>query len=56
MITIKIIALWFLYTSLCFWLARCGLGKLFNEDRGINTFFVLLSQGIGAALVYALHM
>ena len=58
-ITTKFIALWFLFSSIVFLglVTILRTRSLYHEqpDRDINTFLIIFSQGIGAAIAYALY-
>ena len=56
-VTPSFIANWFLASALTFGLFM-GLFRFSTDeqpDRDLNTFLIILSQGIGAALAYAVH-
>ena len=57
-ITTDFIALWFTASALSFGLLTGSFRTFISEeqpDRDINTFLIILSQGIGAAIAHALH-
>ena len=56
-ITTSFIALWFTFSALIFLTSSSGVRIIVNgqPDRDINTFLIILSQGIGAAIAHALH-
>lgn len=54
MVTPKFIALWFVFSSFVFLVLKIGYGR--NEiPRDWNAFQVLVAQGLGAAIAYAIH-
>lgn len=54
MVTIGIIGIWFLISSLIFMIFCFLLEEEMDIHRSFNTFVVLLSQGLGALISYAL--
>ena len=53
MITIGIIASWFLISSAVYAIIDMTYESLANKDRGFSTFLVLFSQGAGAFTTWA---
>lgn len=55
MITIGIIASWFLISSVAYLIINELFDGLAADNRGFSTFLVLLSQGIGALITWGFN-
>lgn len=57
MVTPKFIALWFLFSALLFGVLYRLHKEYFKEqmNRDLNGLCILMSQGLGAAIAYAIY-
>ena len=57
MITIEILAAWFMLSAMIFMIFTTipQLEEVMDNKRSVNTAMIILSQGLAATLLYALY-
>ena len=51
MITIQMLAVWFILSAVVFSILNIFFHEDMNRDRSINTYFIILAQGLAAGIL-----